>query len=369
MYRLLTTESWFDIKKQTWRVAGDVVELSDTKRIKILLNSKVARPLSSKGKVSRNKNQKEVILFVNSLQGIGGIETSILNLVRSFPNRIKVVVKLIDPYWFLEISKYADIIVDKEMRGRYHADVVILTQFDSNVWLELLDNKPDMTYQQVHADYSQYKEIKFNPIEYLADPRIDKLLPVSEAARDGLKKRYDLDAECLPNAVDPRTSQPLLIGFFSRSTEEKNPRGLLRFIETVNNSEYEAVFLISSNTFVDCRDVHESLVQIPNVLMLNEPKNYSPVLIPKLDYLIQLSTAEASCEVVREALDCHVPVLVSNIPAFNYIKDGVLGYHIEDEGVSAKTLKKIFTEKPVITKDVWHRETDKRWKKVLEGTL
>ena len=365
MFKLLTTESWFDIKKNAWRLPGDEVSLSDLKRIKILLNAKVVRPLASTGKVKGS----DVILFVNSLQGIGGIETSILNLVRSYPNRIKIVVKLIDSYWFLEISKYADIIVDKDMKGRYTAKVVILTQFDSNVWLDLLTKRPDMTYQQVHADYSRYKEIRFNPIEYLTDPRIDKLLPVSEAAQAGLKNRYGLEAECLPNAVNPKREQPLLIGFFSRSTEEKNPKGLLKFIETVNNSEHEAVFLISSNTFVDCREVHESLVQIPNVLMLNEPKNYSPVLIPKLDYLIQLSTAEASCEVVREALDNHVPVIVSNIPAFKYIKDGVLGYHVEDEGVSAKTLDKIFNKKPVITDEIWHRETDKRWEKVLKGTL
>ena len=366
MYRLLTTEDWFDLKQQKWVHSGTEFSMDDQSRAKILLDANVVRPVGATEKVK--KGQKKVLLFMTDYLGIGGIETAVLNLVKNFPNRITVVCRKIDSFWFFEVSKYADIIIDLEMIGDYEADVVILTQFDTSIWLDNLKNKPKKIYQQVHADYSQYKKINFDAEKYLTDPRINKLLPVSEAAKSGLMKRYKLKSTLLPNAVKPLDNDPMFIGYFSRATKEKNPEGLVDFITAVNNAGYNAQFVVCSTTAIDAPETHYKLSRFNNVL-LSDANHGSASLIPKMDYIVQLSIAEASCEVVREALDNHVPVLVSNIPAFEYIKDGVLGYHIEDKGVTPQTLKKIFLNKPTITDKEWHRETDPNWEKVLNGTL
>ena len=362
MYKLLTIEDWFDLKANKWVHRDTECDMDDKKRAKVLFDAKVVRPLGSTNKV---KTKKKTLLFMTYCQGIGGIETAVMNLVKAYPNRITIVCRDLDAYWFLELGEYADIIIDREMSGRYEADTVILTQFDTVLWLDNFDKPPRKVYQQVHADYSQYKEINFNPLEYLTDKRINKLLPVSEAAKAGLKKRYNLDSMLLPNAVKPVEEPPLFIGYFSRATTEKNPKGLLEFIKTINASGRKAEFIICSTTAIDAPEVHYELSKLDNVL-LSDANHGSTVLIPKMDYLVQLSTAEASCEVVREALDNHVPVIVSDIPAFKYIKDGELGYHWDGKET---TLKKIFEQKPVITKEKWYRETNSAWSKVIEGKL
>ena len=362
MYRLLTTEDWFDLKQGKWVHRGVEFTMDDPKRVKILLDNNVVRPLLAFGKV---KTKKKVLLFMTDFLGIGGIETAVLNLVKNFPNKITIVCRKIDPYWFFQVSKYADIIIDLEMAGEYEADVVILTQFDTRLWLDNFKEVPKKIYQQVHADYSQYGEINFDPVEHLTDKRITKLLPVSEAAKSGLKKRYKLEGTLLPNAVKPKDKPPLFLGYFSRATQEKNPEGLVEFIKAVNNAGYNAEFVVCSTTALDAPETHFRLSQFDNVC-LSDANHGSAALIPKMDYIIQLSTAEASCEVVREALDNHVPVIVSNIPAFEYIKDGVLGYHWDNK---PETLEKIFKKKPKITEKEWKRETDKLWEKVIGGTL
>lgn len=365
MYRLLTTEDWFDLKQQKWVHRGVEFTMDEPERVKILLDNQVVRPLGATGKV---KSKKKVLLFMTDFLGIGGIETAVLSLVKNFPNKITIVCRKIDSYWFFEVSKYADIIIDLEMAGTYEADVVILTQFDTRLWLDNFVKPPRKVYQQVHADYSQYGKIKFDPKEHLTDPRINKLLPVSEAAKRGLKKRYDLDSTLLPNAVKPVEKPPLTIGYFSRATQEKNPEGLVDFICAVISAGYDAEFIVCSTTAIDAPETHFRLSQFENVL-LSDANHGSARLIPKCDYIIQLSIAEASCEVVREALDNHVPVIVSNIPAFEYIKDGVLGYHVDEKNLDKKTLDKIFSKVPKITEKEWKRETDTRWKDVLEGKL
>ena len=361
MYQLETISPWYDLKAKKWINGGKSV-INDSSRVQILLREKVVRPV---GVFGNCKDKKKVLLFMTDFLGIGGIETAVHNLVRAFPNRITIVCRKIDAHWFLEIGKYADIVIDPEMLGKYEADVAILTQFDTSLWLDNFEKLPKKVYQQVHADYSQYEKIEFDARKYLTDERITKLLPVSEAAKSGLKKRYNLDSLLLPNAVKPVEKPPLLIGYFSRATKEKNPEGLVEFIKTVNAQGFDAEFLICSTTAIDAPEVHYQLSQFENVC-LSDANHGSPRLISKCDYIVQLSIAEASCEVVREALDNHVPVIVSDIPAFEYIKDGVLGYHWDGK---PETLKQIFENKPKITDKEWKRTTDKLWSKVIGGTL
>ena len=159
-----------------------------------------------------------------------------------------------------------------------------------------------------------------------------------------------------------------MIGFFSRSSSEKNPEGVFEFIKAAEKYGYDANYFIASDFETWKPHLVEAVNSMKNVIY-RQANERAIDLLPNMDYLIQTSFAEASCEVVHEALDAGVPVIVSKIPAFDYIKDGVLGWHIDNVPTRAQ-IENIFEKIPKITKDVWDEKTDiKTWTKVLEGKL
>lgn len=363
MYKIKATTQFTD--KETLEIykVGDVIDFPRQRAI-----DAIKKDIAVLVECSNFEWDHKTVVCINSFAPIGGIEQAILNLVRTLPNKLTVLTAEITPYWFEAISEYANIIVDPTHKRKIEADVVLLTQFDSSIWLNNIKGYKKV-YQQVHADYGYYGK-DFDASKWLNDKRIDKFLPVSDNALKGIQKMYGKDGIVLANCqrVADKGSKPPIIGYFGRCTPEKNPEGLYNFIKTVNESNYKAHFIIASNMRFVARNIWMKLKEIPNVILLDSSPD-AVILMPKCDYLIQLSKGEASCEVVREALDNHVPVLVSRIPAFEYIKDGVHGWHTSGNP-TAEELSNIFTKAPKITQKEWERKTDiATWRKVLGGKL
>lgn len=89
--------------------------------------------------------------------------------------------------------------------------------------------------------------------------------------------------------------------------------------------------------------------------------------IAKADYLVQLSTAEAFCYSVVEALEIGTPVLVHPLPVFEELKvqDGKNAYIIpEDMNFNVKKLTKI----PAFNYSYNNGVLVAKWKKLLGGT-
>lgn len=363
MYGLKVATNFIDKETKETHKVGQIIELPRERAIDAV-GKKVAEIIEAKNFEWDHKT----VVCINSFAPIGGIEQAMLNLVQTFPNRLLILTAAISGYWLEAISEYANIIVDPEHKRKIEADVVILTQFDSNIWLDNITGYKKV-YQQVHADYGYYKG-SFDAGKYLNDKRIDLLLPVSDNAKRGLSDVYGKDGITLANCqrVPQNARKKPLIGYFGRCTPEKNPEGLYSFIKAVNDSKHDAYFLISSNMRYAARNIWLKLKNTENVILIDSAPG-AMVLMPKCDYLIQLSKGEASCEVVREALDNHVPVLVSRIPAFEYIKDGIHGWHTSGTPTKEE-LDNIFNKMPNITPKEWDRKTDMAtWRKVLEGKL
>lgn len=350
------------------REAGEVIETDNHEYASWLVNSGIVKPVEAKH--FEPKKGEETFVCFDGFARVGGIETATYSLVQQFPDRITILNDEMNPKWFLKLAEFANVIVDEKREGRYSARSIILAQYNSNIWLDNFDNLDKAkVYQQIHADLAYYASREENFTRpYVGDTRIDKFLAVSKNAKDGMKSVFGIDSIVLGNVKKPKSNKKPLIGFFSRSSSEKNPEGVFEFIKAAEKYGYNANYFIASDFETWKPHLVEVVKSMKNVIY-RQANERAIELLPNMDYLIQPSFAEASCEVVHEALDAGVPVIVSKIPAFEYIKDGVLGWHIDSVPTRAQ-IENIFEKIPKITKDVWDEKTDiKTWTKVLEGKL
>ena len=195
------------------------------------------------------------------------------------------------------------------------------------------------------------------------DNRVDKVLAVSETAKRGLKIRFNVDSEVVPNILLPPQKR-LVFVVLSRASAEK---GIDRVLELANRMEQagkEFVIYISS-TLEQLRNRKDILNQRHIVPV--EPSVYGVDLLNGADYLIQLSLNESYCYSVREALIRQVPVIVSRIPEFEkLIKDGVNGYILNDD-FSNLDIDKIFDRIP--KPKPYTEKISPLWDKVMNGEL
>lgn len=358
-YKLKTIKPWVDTEANVTRKPGEEVELSED-RTRVVLDYKVCEP-----KLVGNLGKKKTILAMRGFLDVGGIETAVENLVENYPHKLCIVTESITADWYLRLGKNAEIIIDPKHEKKLKCDTLVLVQYDSGRFLENIEAKH--VYQQVHADFR--KENLPDAKKYFTDKRIEKFLTVSEVVSEGLKDKFKLDSTVVPNCVAPKRQDPMLFGYFGRATREKGIPELTEFIRKCDEFGYDAEFIVATQNLRMFQPSAYAYMKDRKNVMLLEASKSALAWRKTCDYIIQLSTTEGTCESVKEALDAHIPVIVSRIPAFDYVIEGKTGYHI-GEHVREEDLQKIFEKKPKITAREWHRETDTQlWNKVLGGKL
>ena len=311
----------------------------------------------------------KILIQMTYLNAIGGIETAIETVVRTFKDRdITVVINstqdgaqhLIDRY-----KKYAKVVLDRDRNMVHEADVALIftTIMMPVPWHTI---KAKKVYQFVHSDiktlmenYDWWRDFKWTP-----DQHITKCLAVSETARDGLKEALGVDSEVVPNIFNTDDSRRVFL-YMGRATAEKGLDKTLELMKKFDAAGKEWVLLICS--LVDpYGPLWQNIDNNPRIIYL--PANiYNGVFYKCADYLVQLSTSESWCYSIREALHNGCAVIGSKIPEIaKVVKDGENGYLLDDD-LSNLDIDKIFNNKPKV--DGYKEEVPEIWEKVLNGQL
>lgn len=339
-----------DIRTGLDRKIGDVFDCTFERYQEMLCNGITVEPLFIEYRGTKKKHGPKVIIYQKLLYCVGGIETWDYNLAKTFEDRdITFVFSIADQTQFVELSKYANVLMDDDERS-YECDVFINANYDGSKIL-LPRVKAKKVYQTIHSDFKALKEINgWQNFVIDIDERTDAIFSASETAQKGLKEAFGYDSVVLRNILaEPDTERPVVFISLTRASEEK---GIGRCIEMAKRFKKEGrnfIWLLCATLKAGDNDTNkqriEAIKQIPEFIAV-EPQLYSRKLLYFADYLVQMSDTEAYCYSIREAMQLGVPVLATPFPeAQKIIKNGKNGYII-DFDLSNLNVKKIFENKP-----------------------
>lgn len=359
----LTVKSPFQDKDTGQTIQqGDVFQTQDYERAKNIIKMRLA---DLTGIIhDEPKAGLRILIHQKYCYKIGGIETANSQIARAFPERnITFVFNSGDNDQIMELSKYHDVVIDNG-RSEYDTDIFIMTNYDSAP--EILDRvHARKVYQQIHADFQALTQMnEWRDFVWHPNPRIDKVLAVSETAQKGLKTRFDIDSVVVPNILLPAPkTRPMVFICLSRATPEKGVDRLVKLLRRFDEADKDYVLFMCS-TVEQAQDSDQLYLQENPRVVTIQPTIYTRELLRAADMLIQLSYNESYCYSVREALQAGVPCLVSDCPELRkLIIDGQNGF-IYDDGMSIdKIFKTKFKLKP------YKEEISPMWQKVMNGDL
>lgn len=310
----------------------------------------------------------KVLVQMTYLNNIGGIETALETLVRTFKDEdITVLVNARADgaqEQIKRLERYCKVIFDNDYQTVYEADVALL--FTPIMQGVPLDNiKAKKIYQFVHSDikglmrHPQWQSFTWKP-----DARISKVIAVSETAQKGLKEALGVDSVIVPNIFAPR-DLPTTFLFISRATMEKGLDKALELAKRFDEAGKDYVLLIAS--LVDPYGSYWPAIDGNKRIIYLNASIYNPIFYRCADYVIQMSTSESYCYTIREAMANGCAVIGSKIPEIEkVVKDGVNGYLLNDD-LSNLDIDKIFNEVP--KPNGYKEKLSPEWQKVLKGEL
>lgn len=257
--------------------------------------------------------EAQVILYVNYVNVIGGLETFIYNFAELIGNSYEVtlVIHKIDERLRQRLSKKLRVELYKP-NEQYRCDTLIM--------LRILDKKPqniiaNKSIQMCHA-------CKTNNNWHIPQ-NTDYIVNVSQASKDSFGDEAK-NGEVIHNLIAKNNSKALMLVSATRipaADKGQNEQRMMKLAEMLNNAKIPFIWLNFS-------DGH----------LMNPPRGfynmgaYMDIMpyIAKADYLVQLSSSEAWSYSILEALTQNVPVLVCpfNSAYEMGIEDGKNGYII-----------------------------------------
>ena len=342
---------------------GSTFKTDDYERAKSIINLK----LGTFAGIEHPKKKGKLILIHQKLcYKIGGIETANLAIAKAFKDRnITFVFGSADPKQVMELGKYHNVIID-DGRREYDCDVAIFTNYDSAPAI-MSRVKANKIYQQIHADFYALKQMdEWRNFAWKPNPRIDRILSVSETAKKGLQTAFQLDSTVVPNILwNDDDERPMVFISLSRATPEKGIDRLVKLLKRFDAASKNYVLFLCSTIEQEKDSNQIYLSENPRVITV-QPTIYSKVLLRASDVLIQLSYNESYCYSVREALQVGCPCIVSDIPELRkLIKDGENGFIYHED----MDIDKLFDRSLKAKMKSYKEEISPMWEKVLNGEL
>lgn len=345
---------------------GDEFEIEQEERV-IDLSKKGAVDLV-KISCGLKKKGSKIIIAHNYLAIIGGVERAELNLAKHFKDRnITFIFKTCELEPALELGKYCDVVISRDDE-EFETDILILANFETDSAL-VKRIKSRKTYQQIHADWKGLKELaEWKNYQWKPNERVDKVLSVSETAQEGLRTAFGfpIDSTIVRNVfLAEKPNKTLIFLTLSRLSKEKGAKRTLEMVKKLEEAGRPFYWFISATP---SHEGIEGELKRRNNVFFFPPSIKNVNLLPKVDYLVQLSDNESYGYSVREALANRVPVVVTRIPEFEKIvQDKVNGFILEKDlsNLDINALYETdFSKMPEYTEPV-----DPNWEKVFDGTI
>ena len=303
--------------------------------------------------------ETQVVLYMGHPYHFGGRETFIYNFCRQMSKHydITVVFDEINPVLQARLIPYVEVIKN-EKKVPIVCDSIIVNSVYDNIPRNISYKK---SIQMIHG--CQSSTARPLPTDK------DYVVCVSEAVKDSFGEEAK-DAIVIRNMTSPEKVEKVshksdvlrLITASRLNTDPKwEDKGASRMIQlakmlTEKGIKYEWGYFAES-----------PIPNTPEGVVFNKAVPDIKKYIAEADYLVQLSSAEAFCYSVVEALEIGTPVIVTDLPVFKElkVKDGENGYIVPlDMDFDVEKIKKVpefkytYNNGTLVTK----------WKKLLGNT-
>ena len=268
---------------------------------------------------------------------MGGVETFIYNFCVSMRDYydITLMYETGDVYQLARISPYVKI-EQIDMKKQYRADIVIN---NTASWVKFPDNiKADKIYTIIHCDYTDFMKFGVKPV--LNEGH--EFICVKGFARDSYEKLFNVKCDLIENTLQPdyKPKKVLHLVSATRLTPEKGLNRMKILMAKLRESGIKFDWKIFTNEPFDVSAYPEVIIMKPCYDVID--------WVADADYLVQLSDTEALCLAVRESLSAGTPVIVTDIPGFDYIEDGKMGYKLKLD-MSNVDINKIYSHIPKVS--------------------
>ena len=299
--------------------------------------------------------KKKIVLLQHYYNEIGGVETFILNFCKRFGDEydMTLVCRDISLENAIMLSKYVNVII--ELTSPIECDICIITSVlvDDEYFQQIRYKE---IYQMIHSDWTAMK--KFWNWQFREHDPNTKYIAVSEIARESFIREYNRDSVVIPNILDTEKYDIKLVSF-TRLTEEKGYERMKKLCDYFKKYKIKYVWDVFGTNPL-------GYVSYGN-MVLHSPIREGQRVMGGYDYVVQLSDTESFCLTMYEALQNHVPVLVTPFPnATLDIKNGKNGYILPfDMKLTEKDIKKIVNNIPKNAEYEQEGVVDK-WKEILK---
>ena len=299
--------------------------------------------------------KKKIVLLQHYYNEIGGVETFLLNFCKRFGDEydMTLVCRDISLENAIMLSKYVNVII--ELTSPIECDICIITSVlvDDEYFQQIRYKE---IYQMIHSDWTAMK--KFWNWQFREHDPNTKYIAVSEIARESFIREYNRDSVVIPNILDTEKYDIKLVSF-TRLTEEKGYERMKKLCDYFKKYKIKYVWDVFGTNPL-------GYVSYGN-MVLHSPIREGQRVMGGYDYVVQLSDTESFCLTMYEALQNHVPVLVTPFPnATLDIKNGKNGYILPfDMKLTEKDIKKIVNNIPKNAEYEQEGVVDK-WKEILK---
>lgn len=295
----------------------------------------------------------KIIITLNIIAFIGGIETWLYNLVHQLHDKYDILIlyEQGDVKQLTRLNKYVNV-SHMNKNANYEADICIIGS-SVTPWYNNIHSKRYI--QLIHCDFKKVGK------QFYIKRDIENLefVSVSQVSHDSLKELFNHNSTIIENPLDiPREPKKILkLLSCTRLTEEKGYNRMKLLAKKLKDANIPFEWKI----FTSLEYYDQEPIDYPEIIYM-KPRLDIINYIADSDYGVQLSDTESYGYFIHECLQYHTPVLVTDLPCLKDI-DFIEGHHgyIYDFDMKNLDVDKIYNEIPECTKDVNEPNSIDKW--------
>lgn len=242
------------------------------------------------------------IIYISNISKLGGVESFAYYMAKKYKDLdIAVVTKACDFNQMQRIKQFCPAYI---YRGEQFECKTLIINWDVSA-LDFI--KCEKCYMVIHADYSQSCYTQYPKWH---DPRITKVLGITQYICDMMKKTFNIDCELCYNPIAPEDKHKrLVLVSATRLSKIKGGARMKALAQALDCAKVNYIWYVFTNE----RDIINS----PNVVFIPERLDVYK-WIQEADYLVQLSDTEACSYSISEAIMYGKRIIVTPLP---YLKE------------------------------------------------
>lgn len=299
----------------------------------------------------------KIIITLNYICFIGGIETWLYNLVHQLYDKYDILIlyEQADVAQLTRLSKYVNIDhIEKD--NNYNCDICIIGSTVTPWYNNITANR---YIQMVHCDFNKVGK------QFYIKRNIPNLefVTVSQIAKKSLNSIFGDKSTVIENPLDITRKPRRILKLISctRLTEEKGYNRMKILAKTLKDNNIPFEWKI----FTSLEYYNQDAIDYPEIIYM-KPTLDVVDYIADSDYGVQLSDTESYGYFIHECLQYHTPVLVTDLPCLKDInfKDGNHGYILNFD-MENLDVDKIYNNIPKCDIDIKEPDSINKWKKYL----